>query len=206
MNQARTLLLAAVVSGSAIAMPAHATDFSFTGSFTTANDVQQFNFTVGAPSIVTLRTWSYAGGTNAASTLIPQGGFDPILSLFNSSGLLIAENDDGGCGSVATDSVTGNCWDTYLSQNLAAGDYTVAISAFSNFALGPNLANGFEGGGSFSGRTVNWAFDILNVNGAALGGAVPEPATWAMLLLGFGLIGGAMRTQRRRAKITFRYA
>lgn len=28
--------------------------------------------------------------------------------------------------------------------------------------------------------------------------AVPEPATWAMMLLGFGLIGGAMRSARRR--------
>lgn len=29
-------------------------------------------------------------------------------------------------------------------------------------------------------------------------GAVPEPSTWAMLLLGFGIIGGALRSRRRR--------
>ena len=29
-------------------------------------------------------------------------------------------------------------------------------------------------------------------------GAVPEPATWGMMLIGFGLIGGAMR---RRTKV-----
>ncbi|WP_375290935.1 PEPxxWA-CTERM sorting domain-containing protein [Qipengyuania sp.] len=29
------------------------------------------------------------------------------------------------------------------------------------------------------------------------GAAVPEPATWAMLILGFGTIGGAMRARRR---------
>lgn len=28
--------------------------------------------------------------------------------------------------------------------------------------------------------------------------AVPEPATWALLLLGFGAVGGAMRTSRRQ--------
>ena len=27
---------------------------------------------------------------------------------------------------------------------------------------------------------------------------IPEPATWAMMLLGFGLVGGAMRSARRR--------
>jgi len=36
-------------------------------------------------------------------------------------------------------------------------------------------------------------------DGAA--GAVPEPASWAMMLGGFGLVGGAMR--RRKAKISF---
>jgi PEP-CTERM motif len=30
------------------------------------------------------------------------------------------------------------------------------------------------------------------------GGAVPEPATWAMLIAGFGMIGGAMRTTRKK--------
>ena len=33
--------------------------------------------------------------------------------------------------------------------------------------------------------------------GALTTGAVPEPATWAMMLLGFGGIGFAMRSQRR---------
>ena len=35
--------------------------------------------------------------------------------------------------------------------------------------------------------------------------AVPEPATWAMMIAGFGLAGAAMR-RRRAAKITVRYA
>ena len=37
--------------------------------------------------------------------------------------------------------------------------------------------------------------------GGGTPGAVPEPATWAMMILGFGMIGGTMRrtTYRRRA-------
>jgi hypothetical protein len=34
--------------------------------------------------------------------------------------------------------------------------------------------------------------------------AVPEPATWAMMILGFGLVGGAMR--RRKHQVFVRYA
>ena len=37
-----------------------------------------------------------------------------------------------------------------------------------------------------------------------IAGAVPEPATWAMMIMGFGLIGGAMR--QRKAKVSYRRA
>lgn len=37
------------------------------------------------------------------------------------------------------------------------------------------------------------------------GGAVPEPATWAMMLLGFGLVGGVMR-RRQRQSVRLRFA
>jgi hypothetical protein len=53
---------------------------------------------------------------------------------------------------------------------------------------------------------VNWnglSFDPstvvrLDVNG----GAVPEPASWAMMLGGFGLVGGVLRS-RRKASVSF---
>lgn len=40
------------------------------------------------------------------------------------------------------------------------------------------------------------AFEADNIN---LVSAVPEPATWAMMLVGFGAMGGALRTNRRRS-------
>jgi hypothetical protein len=54
-------------------------------------------------------------------------------------------------------------------------------------------------------RTGNWAFDVLGVN-AATGPdtpAVPEPATWAMMLLGFGMVAGVARYRRRTATVSF---
>jgi hypothetical protein len=32
---------------------------------------------------------------------------------------------------------------------------------------------------------------------------VPEPASWALMLLGFGIAGAAMRRQRQRATLQF---
>ncbi len=115
--------------------------------------------------------------------------------------MLINQNDDGGTN-VAADSVTGNRYDTFLSSILAPGNYTVSVQAFSNFAIGPNLSNGFGGGGSFRNRNTNWAFDILNVD-QAIGNDVPEPAAWAMMLAGFGLVGAAMRRRQHQVSVSY---
>lgn len=39
--------------------------------------------------------------------------------------------------------------------------------------------------------------------GAAAISAVPEPATWAMMVLGFGAVGSSLRSRRRRLVVTF---
>jgi hypothetical protein len=36
------------------------------------------------------------------------------------------------------------------------------------------------------------------ISGATIAAAVPEPATWGMMILGFGLVGGVIRSTRRR--------
>ncbi|NTZ43843.1 PEP-CTERM sorting domain-containing protein [Altererythrobacter sp. SALINAS58] len=46
----------------------------------------------------------------------------------------------------------------------------------------------------------------LPVASGEITAAVPEPTTWAMMLLGFGFIGGAMRSAKRRQKVTVSYA
>jgi hypothetical protein len=165
---------------------ANATSTSFTGNLANDDDVQLFNFTTNSLSDVTLRTWSYAGGTNANGDLISAGGFDPILALFDSLGNLIDQNDDG--VGVANDPITGSGFDTLLTSSLAAGDYTVAVMQYSNFAFGPTLADGFEGSGvsGFDGRTSFWAFDISGVDTATVS-SVPVPA--AVWLFGSGLFG-----------------
>jgi hypothetical protein len=45
----------------------------------------------------------------------------------------------------------------------------------------------------------NFAADVTTVGG---GGGVPEPATWTMMLLGFGVTGAIVRSRRKLASLT----
>ncbi len=218
----KVLPIALAFALSAAAGSAQAVNISFTGNFNLDDDVQLFNFTTDGVSEVFLVSYGYGGGTQADGNVVSDGGIDTILTLFDSTGALINSNDDGSstCFSNASavggsggnaDPGTGATFDTCLSSVLAAGDYTVAVTQFNNFANGPNLSNGFlrDGDTTFTSsfgcsngifcdvtqdnRTSAWAYDILNVVNAT---QVSEP--WTLSLLAGSVLVAGMRTRRRR--------
>ncbi|WP_414900967.1 FxDxF family PEP-CTERM protein [Sphingomonas flavalba] len=69
---------------------------------------------------------------------------------------------------------------TLASANIGAGTHSIFVEG----TWGTN-------GGSYSG-TLNF-----------LPAAVPEPAAWALMIAGFGLVGGAMRGRRRVTSVTY---
>ncbi len=78
--------------------------------------------------------------------------------------------------------------------------FTQQIVSF-NYANGGTSGSGslldsFEGGEFPDRQNVSFSFNLI---GGSTAGSVPEPATWALMILGFGAVGGAMR--RRPAAI-----
>ena len=193
------ILLYAIV---ALISPAFGADFSFIGAFAQDDERRQFTFTLIQPGTVLIRTWSYAGGVNLKGVRIEAGGFNPSLSLFDSTGLLLATNRSGGCEKVAPDPVTTWCWDAFIATSLPSGTYQLVLTESENTPMGPYLADPFtyDGAGNFTPapgvnapagfwdfspnrRNNSYALDISGVDSAQLPlelatGAVVNGASW----------------------------
>lgn len=92
-----------------------------------------------------------------------------------------------------------------LDWTLKAGSYWVVFQG----ALGPdtympggatNPLVAYKRGTGGDWRSLREQALGVQIDGVT-GGAVPEPASWAMLIGGFGLAGGAIRTRRKRPAV-----
>jgi len=76
------------------------------------------------------------------------------------------------------------------------------VTSFSFDVTGTGLALGST---VFDGFNVVFVADVfangLTGNVAAITGGIPEPASWGLMILGFGGIGAALRTRRQRMAI-----
>ena len=206
---------------------AAANSFSFTGTFLQDDDMQIFLFSAPSNS-VELRTWGYAGGVNANGDTIANGGFDPVLSLFDATGgfgplsPLIEVNDDGAAN---TDPATGNASDSLLFSITLdpLKIYALVLTQSDNLPNGGTFGDGFLhtgegnftaaefgcGGGPFCQngpfqRNGQWAVDITGVGSASVFGATATPEPASFLLFGLGIGGLALGKKRlsgaRRAR------
>jgi hypothetical protein len=166
--------LALAVMAAPVAASAATYDFSYTG-------------TGGAPV--------GSGVITTSNTLDAVGGYDitDITGTFGGSAItgLIANPNQPNETSLPT-----NTYDNVLfpSASMSFDRYGVA------FNVGTDIYNVFDG--VADGGTTDTAHPYgLIINGAESFGnfsltAVPEPATWAMMLVGFGGLGAVIRSRR----------
>lgn len=178
---------AAALALSCGAIPAEATILAFTGSVT--------GISVGGPdptcAPLPFRTSIAPSTTVGASSLgsftyssnICQGG-GPVNGIFaiNFANGSISGTQVG----TATPTSTAGLFDLLLSYNILAGtgDFLGATGSFS-------------GVGTADARTPPTQISLA-FTGNIDAPAVPEPTSWALMILGFGTIGWAARRRRQR--------
>jgi hypothetical protein len=146
-----------------------------------------------------LDSWDSTNGSPAPDLLqvLVNGNVVATFTAANASGSIT----DAQGGTIIGQNVQG---DSHLFYNDTLVDFTG--SAWATFAhTGSTLTIGFRaaGAGWQGGDDESWGLDNFRVTATnATTGGVPEPATWAMMLVGFGAVGGALRSRR---KATVRY-
>jgi hypothetical protein len=148
------------------------------------------NFTVSTAGPVQAITYGFGGGTSLGGNPVAAGGFEPYLSLFDSSGDFLLSTYFGTTCPPGANAVFGNCYDVLLDAGvLAPGSYTLALTAFANLSFAENLgtgtlADGFTGFGNLAaGENLAYAFDLV-----LPGAAVPEPSSGALVAVCFAAL------------------
>ncbi len=169
-------------------------------SFTTA---AQFNVSPvdAGPFTVSLSGNSNSPSQNLIGPGFTNGSFDvngtPSLSGRITDGGSIFLNFDNSISSFSAIFNQINNGNPNKTLLFAGGDQVSPVDGF--FGIVSDVAFDTVEFRSIAGSDDGFAFDNVQF------GAVPEPATWAFMIFGFGTIGGAMRRQRK-ANVKVSYA
>ena len=97
----------------------------------------------------------------------------------------------------------------YSASNAMWGGTQLQTAGFTSTGV-MSGGNNVNVGNNWS-ETVRYTLNFTGGNGSNFNGtvnltAVPEPATWGMMLLGFGALGAMLRTRRRSTTARIRFA
>src|SRR5579864_9448686 len=91
------LLLAPVALGGTVSTCMNlSAAISCTGTLGTPEEVFLQSFTLAAGATITVQTYGFGGGTNAAGSSISPGGFDSLVALFSGASTSATILSDGG--------------------------------------------------------------------------------------------------------------
>lgn len=188
---------------------------TLTGESGSAGSVVLESFTLTSASDVTIYTTSYGGGMNLDGTTSGAGGFQPNITLYNSTGFVVANQSPSFSPIANPDPSNGWKGDGYLTDaDATAGTYYVTLTDWQNQmsinASGLNLSTAaytqFSGPGGTSfqdaqGNTRTGAY-ALNIMATPLssGSTVPEPASFLLVLPVLAAV--ALLNRKRRHNIS----
>jgi len=170
-----------------------------------------FSYQTGAVGFTfTNATWSIISGTNIATGTVVASGTTTVTNggLVGYRAQSTTPTDQSraiyrlNADIVDLTLASGNYFLTWsLNGTGASGPWTPPVIGVSGNALQSTAGGPFAtlvDVGSGLGAELPFV-----INGTANVGAVPEPATWAMMIGGFGAIGGSLRARRRKVSVSF---
>jgi len=84
----------------------------------------------------------------------------------------------------------------YYDQDRIVDMSTASALRFAHTGSNLKLSIRASGAGWQGDTDESWGIDNLTITSQSAAGTVPEPATWAMMILGFGAVGSAVRRRR----------
>jgi hypothetical protein len=172
-----------------------------------------FDALTGAPTIVTFETaqsvFTIANGTvtnnptgagNALFAYNTTVGGQYVLQSFGQNTTLTFANAITSFGVI----LTGVQFNTL---NFSFNDGTQQSAAITNYGSGAQFFGIRNFANPITSITLNNPNDIMGLDDIrvtfASQSAVPETATWGMMIAGFGMMGAALRTRRRSTTVSF---
>jgi len=148
--------------------------------------------TFGGSAIVPVSTGTFSFIAPTAVTYNGQTGINLLSASFNNG--LVTGNLGGSTAAYGTSTppyVVTFTSDFIDFSTATANDVALAINA-----IAPLLSAGGSGVANFTGTVVGtFGSDVIGGGGNPQG-TVPEPASWALLIVGFGLVGFVARRRR----------
>lgn len=180
------------------------------------------SFAASATGSLTNLQFTLQGGstlTSVQAILFALNG--PLTSTFTPGAELWRSNAVAGTSGLldfnptGVNLIAGQNYAAFLSTYYTTGTGQASVSSCNTFVGGPACAASNANpnlGSAITGRALGSNLDELSftqvVNGSqdltfsATVAAVPEPATWLFMIMGFGLVGASMR---RKTRISVRY-
>ena len=210
----KTIIAAGFTAALMMAAPATAQSLTTTFAGGNSQNGNIFDVLVGNQAI-SLNSLGLNVNTNAGTT----GTFEFYFRQGTSTGFqsdaagwtLFSTNTAVSAGSGAATAI--DITNLMLDANTRYGLYFTQTAGSLSYTNGTGVGNVaatngdltvFEGygaayrfGSSFQPRVVNATFEYT------VAGAVPEPATWAMMIGGIGMVGGAMRRRKVSTTVSF---
>lgn len=189
----KTLLVATALAGACSTVQANAATFNFTYTTTDGNILGgRFNGTLGADG----NTFTTVA---AATDFVSLNGTKlNIIAAYNETynAAILGTIINAGGGNLTIDGSFADLLYTDSSADLGIG--FIVNAGF------PDLNNGKSIYIAFTSYTALEPFIASNFRASVVNdAAVPETATWAMMIAGFGMMGAAMRARRRSTKVSF---